>query len=383
MSHPARLIDANANRAREGLRVLEDLARFTLDDQPLCARFKTVRHRLGDALAGLPIDRGVLLAWRDTAGDVGTEVQTAAEGQRAGLPAIAAAAGGRLAEALRVIEEAAKALQDTDTASASSKTPVGRESRPPRPHQEPRPGSDPTPREDIPAEVERLRYLAYDAAAAVELALGTGRARQWRLCVLLTESLCVHHPWQRVAELAIEGGADCLQLREKAMDAGELTARARTLVGIARPHAVSVIINDRADVALAARADGVHLGQTDMSIRDVRRIAGNALLVGVTTANLDQARAAAREGADYCGLGPMFPSTTKPKSILAGPDYLRAYLADPASARLPHLAISGITPANIGELTAAGCRGVAVSSVVCGAEDPAGVGAALVAAIDR
>lgn len=336
MSPLARLIDANANRAREGLRVVEDLARFILNDPRLSADLKTIRHQLAAALEILPLDRGALLAWRDAHADVGTTLSTPAEADRDGLPAIAAAAAGRLAEALRAIEESAKALGSPQAAAA----------------------------------VEQLRYRAYDATAGVERALGTGRARQWRLCVLLTESLCTHHPWLHVAELAIEGGADCLQLREKDLSTAELTARARELVALARPHAVSVIINDRVDVALAAGADGVHLGQTDMTVRDARRIAGNSLLIGVSTANLDQARAAAAAGADSCGLGPMFPSPTKPKPTLAGPAYLRAYLADPACARLPHLAISGITPDNLGELTAAGCRGVAVSAAVCTAPDP-------------
>ena len=347
MPQIARLIDANANRAREGLRVLEDLARFVLADEDLCSRLKAMRHGLGNALAALPIDRGSLLAWRDTAGDVGTVVKGAGEGERAGLPAIAAAAAGRLTEALRVIEEGAKGLGAPDAA----------------------------------VEVERLRYLAYDAAAATEWALGTGRARQWRLCVLITESLCTHHSWDRVAELAIEGGADCLQLREKTLEGAELVRRARRLVEVAHPRGVSVIVNDRADIALAAGADGVHLGQTDMTVRDARRIAGNALLIGVSTSNLDHARAAARDGADYCGLGPMFPSTTKAKDRLAGLDYLRAYLADPACARVPHLAISGIGPEHVGELVAAGCRGVAVSSAVCGAGDPGAACRAIVAGL--
>ena len=82
-----------------------------------------------------------------------------------------------------------------------------------------------------------------------------------------------------------------------------------------------------------------------------------------------QARAAASAGADYCGVGPMFASTTKPKAV-AGVGYLREYLADAACARVPHLAIGGITPENVGELVESGCRGVAVSSVVCGAEAP-------------
>lgn len=344
MSSIARLIDANANRAREGLRVVEDVARFVLGDATACAELKAIRHGLGGAIGSLPVDRGVLLAWRDTAGDVGTTATTAGEASRADLPAIVAAAAGRLAEALRAIEEGAKALNAGGVAR----------------------------------DVERLRYRAYDACGGVERALGTGRAEQWRLCVLITEALCTHHPWERVAELAVEGGADCLQLREKGLETGELIARARVLMEIVRgagggraggPAVPRVIVNDRVDVALVAGADGVHVGQGDMSVRGVRQIAGNSLLVGVSTGNLEQARAAAAAGADYCGVGPMFASTTKPKAV-AGLGYLREYLADAACARVPHLAIGGIGGANLGELVGAGCRGIAVSSAVCGAEEP-------------
>jgi len=335
MSSVARLIDANANRAREGLRVVEDVARFVLDDGGACAELKAIRHGLGEALGALPVDRGMLLAWRDTAGDVGTTATTVGEATRADLPAVVAAASGRLAEALRAIEEGAKALGAADAA----------------------------------AETERIRYRAYDACGRVERALGTGRAEQWRLCVLITEALCAHHTWERVAELAVEGGADCLQLREKGLETGELVGRALALVAIARPRGVAVVVNDRVDVALAAGTDGVHVGQGDMPVREVRKIAGHSLLVGVSTGSAAQARAAASAGADYCGVGPMFASTTKPKAV-AGVGYLREYLADAACARVPHLAIGGITPENVGKLVESGCRGVAVSSVVCGAEAP-------------
>jgi thiamine-phosphate diphosphorylase len=105
----------------------------------------------------------------------------------------------------------------------------------------------------------------------------------------------------------------------------------------------------------------------------VRKLAGFTLAVGVSTANLEQAKRAKADGADSVGLGPMFVSGTKPKPELAGLGYLRAFLADAEVGSMPHLAISGITPENVGELWAAGCRGVAVSSVVCGARDPRSV----------
>jgi thiamine-phosphate pyrophosphorylase len=175
-----------------------------------------------------------------------------------------------------------------------------------------------------------------------------------------------------------------VQLREKALEGGELLARARRLVEIVREvrgeeraGLPAVVVNDRPDVALLAGADGVHLGQTDLPIAEVRRLAGFRLLVGVSTANLEQARAAVRGGADYCGVGPMFATRTKDKPVLSGPEYLRGYVGDPATSLRPHLAIGGITPENVGRLYEVGCRGIAVSAVVCGAEDPAGVCRAL------
>src|SRR5262249_3445094 len=139
----------------------------------------------------------------------------------------------------------------------------------------------------------------------------------------------------------------------------------------ARVRGVRVIVNDRVDLALLSGADGVHLGQSDLPVAEARRLAGARLLIGVSTANLDEARSAARQGADYCGVGPMFPTTTKDKPRISGPPYLREYLAAPVSARVPHLAIGGIAPGNVSDLVSAGCRGIAVSGSVCGATDPA------------
>lgn len=343
MNAACRILDANLNRAREALRVLEDLARFGLGSESLAARLKGLRHDLTRAVSAAAVDPGSLLASRDAAADVGTAITTPGEATRPGPRSVAEAAGGRLGEALRSAEEAAKALGDGPLALA----------------------------------LERVRYAGYDAAAAVTLAFGTGRARQWRLCVLITEALCRHHPWERVAELAMDGGADCLQLREKSLDGGELVRRARALVDLSRRRGVTVFVNDRADIAAAADADGVHLGQSDLSVRDVRALVGYRLLVGVSTETLDQAREAARAGADLCGVGPMFPTTTKEKPRLAGVEYLRGYLSDPETAPRPHLAIGGITPDTLPSLVAAGCRGVAVSAAVCGAADPRALCAAL------
>ncbi|UCD76594.1 MAG: thiamine phosphate synthase [Phycisphaerales bacterium] len=337
MSAVARMIDANANRAREALRVMEDAARFVLDDSDLSSRLKSIRHDLRTALDRLT--PGWLEANRDTPGDVGTSITTESEVNRASLHEVAIAAGKRLSEALRVIEEAGKTI-------------------------------DP----DFAASIGALRYRAYDAESALHLRLGSGKAKQWRVCVLLTESLC-ELPWEDVLRSIVDGGADCIQVREKEMPGGELTSRVRKVTKLAQPAGVSVIVNDLADVALAAGADGVHVGRHDMSVRDVRRIAGRSLIVGVSTHDLNEAQAAVEAGADYCGVGAMFKTPLKPGRHPSGPAYLRAFIE--RYPQVPHLAIGGITPQNVHELVDAGVCGVAASSAVCAADDPGAVVTAL------
>jgi thiamine-phosphate pyrophosphorylase len=331
-----RIIDANANRAREALRVMEEAARFVLDDAPLTEAIKQLRHDLAAQLRRID----ALEANRDTPGDVGTHIATSSEAARASVADVAIAAGKRLSEALRTIEEYSKTINV-----------------------------------DVAAHVEQLRYRGYDIEQSLTRALATGRATQWSLCVLISESLCPGGDWLKVARAAVEGGADCIQLREKQIDGGDLLDRTRRLIDICRPKDAAVIVNDRPDIALLAGADGVHVGQSDLPCADVRKLVGRQLLLGVSTSQLHEAKQAQRDGADYCGVGPMFPTATKRKDVIVGPTYLKQYLA---WNKLPHLAIAGITPDNIDQLLAVGVRGVAVSSIVCGADDPAAVAGQLI-----
>jgi thiamine-phosphate pyrophosphorylase len=333
MSAAARIIDANANRAREAMRVMEDVARFARNDRDLAVDLKGMRHDLRAALDRFPA--GWLEANRDAPGDVGATLSTESERRRSGVADIAIAAGKRLGEALRAIEEASKVVAP-----------------------------------DVATVIEAIRYRAYDVDARLRARLGGGRARQWSVCVIITESLC-GRPWLEVAGAALAGGAECLQLREKEVEGRALRDRAARLVDLARPVGASVIVNDRADVALAAGADGVHLGQGDLPVDRARAIAGSELLIGVSTHDLPEAADAVAAGADYCGVGTIFGSTVKPANAPAGVDLVRRFVA--AHPEVPHLAIGGVTTENVGELAAAGAKGVAVSTAVCAAEDPRGV----------
>jgi thiamine-phosphate pyrophosphorylase len=325
-----RLLDANANRAREALRVLEDCARFILNDEPLTADLKNLRHELTQILR--PILPEALLH-RDTPGDVGTAISTPAEQSRADIPDVAAAAAKRAGEALRALEEFSKTF---DPAAA--------------------------------AKIESLRYRLYTLEQRLSLALRPrARFADVRLYVLITESAC-KLPWEKTAELAIEGGADCLQLRENELSDSEFLTRAIPLVKICRRSGILCIINNRPDIALAAGADGVHLGQQDISAPDARRLIGNSKIIGVSTHNLDQARRAVADGADYIGVGPIFKSPTKPRDFLPGLEYAAAVVREIA---IPKIAIAGITPQNVDKVRAVGISAVAVTAAVTGCEDVA------------
>ena len=335
-----RIIDANANRAREALRVMEEAARFILDDSDLTKSIKTLRHDLAAALSLITN----LEQNRNTPGDVGTTISTKSELTRTSVAQVTIAAGKRLSEALRAMEEYGKTLGQAAA--------------------------------DFPQQIESIRYRGYDVEQKLICALATTTARQWKLCVLISENLCPNGDWLNVAKSAIAGGADCIQLREKSLDAGPLLDRAKQLVKLCHKNFVTAIINDRPDVALASGADGVHLGQSDLPITEARKIFGSQLILGLSTSNIEQAIQAQKDGADYCGLGPMFHTTTKHKKTIVGPDYAREYLN---WNKLPHLAIGGIDTENINQLTNAGVKGIAVSSTVCNAQNPTEVTQNLIA----
>ena len=134
------------------------------------------------------------------------------------------------------------------------------------------------------------------------------------------------------------------------------------------------IVNDRPDVARLVEADGVHLGQDDLPVKEVRRIVGPDALIGVSTHDLAQLRQAVLDGASYVGVGPTFPSGTKDFAELAGLDYVRQAAAETS---LPAFVLGGVSVQTIGAAAAAGARRVAVSQAICAADDPRAVAAGL------
>lgn len=333
MSDPKvwRVLDANGNRAAEGLRVLEEVARLVREDPSRAAILKALRHELASILALL--DRQQRLSARSTADDVGTTLTSSRELARADIESLVSAEVSRVGEALRSLEEFSKFL-------------------------------DP----QVSARFKQLRYQAYDQLAAIELAW-TRHAwlEHLRLCVLIDCALPLEKFDSYVRSLA-EAGLPCLQIRDKRLEGRELVRYARRAVETVTPLGTQVIVNDRVDVALASHAAGVHVGQDDMSIEDVRRIAGGRLCIGVSTHDIQQARDALARGADYIGCGPTFPSATKHFQEFAGVEFLRQVSAE---ITVPRLAIGGVTLSNLDEVIGTGIGGVAVSAAVHQAENPA------------
>jgi thiamine-phosphate pyrophosphorylase len=171
-----------------------------------------------------------------------------------------------------------------------------------------------------------------------------------------------------IVAAAVAGGVTCVQLREKNCGTREFVAQARAVRKLLAGTNVPLIINDRLDVALAVEADGVHLGQTDMDIADVRRMVGKDMLIGISAECVEDAVRAEAEGADYVGISPVFSTPTKtdtaPALGLRGVALIRAAVS------LPLVGIGGVKPGNAADIIQAGCDGVAVVSAIVSAPDP-------------
>jgi thiamine-phosphate pyrophosphorylase len=179
---------------------------------------------------------------------------------------------------------------------------------------------------------------------------------------------------------AAAGGASIIQLREKGLDDRRLLERARDVRRWTRQAGVLFIVNDRPDVARLAEADGIHLGQEDMPVKDARRILGPDALIGVSTHNLEQVRQAVLDGASYIGIGPTFLSGTKEFAELAGLEFVRQATAETT---LPAFVIGGVNRETIAAAVAAGARRVAVSQAVAQTDDPRSATAELLEALER
>ncbi len=328
-----RLIDANIDRLGEGLRVLEDVARFLLNDAALCRRLKTLRHKLVRDVQ--PLEQELLSA-RRVAEDVGAPTKLPAGTEHQDLVALVTANSRRVQESIRVLEEFARL----------SSAPIGAK----------------------PAKLQRFRFEAYE----LEQELVSKLLRHDKLSglsglylVLDTQALRGRDAVE-VAARAIRGGAKVIQLRDKQLMRGEVLEIARRLKEICAEKGVLFIVNDYLDIALAAGADGLHLGQEDLPLAEARRLLPIDSLIGCSATSLSQAVRAQAGGADYVAVGSIYPTLSKDKFKLVGLETLRRVRS---RVSLPLIAIGGIDHTNVKEVMKAGATGVAVISAVLGEDD--------------
>ncbi len=325
-----RILDAAGNRAREALRVLEDYARFMLDHPFLTEQLKGLRHQFVATLDRFPLP--ARLAARETLIDVGTQIETASEQHRGDAASVLTANFCRLQESLRSLEEYAK-IFDSD----ASRT------------------------------FEQLRYKAYTLQRTVRAAGSrTQRLIDSRLYLLVSGGESSREFARQMIPLA-KSGVDIIQLRDKTLDDRKLMRRARILREITAKYGVLFIMNDRPDIALLTDADGVHLGQREMHVSDARRLLGPNRLIGVSTHRIEQAQHAVMSGADYIGVGPVFPSATKTFDSYPGLSYVEEVAQNIA---LPAFAIGGISMENLPHVLETGLRRVAVASAITDADEP-------------
>jgi thiamine-phosphate pyrophosphorylase len=206
-------------------------------------------------------------------------------------------------------------------------------------------------------------------------------ARQIRgLYVIVDPDACGGRSAVEVARLALESGAAMIQWRDKRRDKGDQLAEARSIAELCRDAGAIFVVNDHVDLAIACGADGVHLGQHDLPIHAARPIAGEAMIIGVSTNDAEEARAAEAASAGYVAVGAIFGTVSKGDTRPANLDRIREVRA---AVRLPVVAIGGINASNIRSVIDAGADAAAVISAVCSADDPREAARALSSAFEN
>lgn len=341
-----RIIDANLNRLGEGLRFLEDVARLMLNDTSLTQQLKDIRH--GILETNLDVNTRLLQA-RNSEGDVGIDIEAPEQKQARDLPTAVIANSRRVQESLRTIEELAK-LPENPLKLDSNK-------------------------------LKQSRFQIYTLERKLLFGLlrreKTERLRG--LYVIIDTQSLKGRSHVEVAQQALKGGARTIQLRDKTPDKRVLLPIALQLKKLCAEHNALFIMNDYLDLALASDADGLHLGQQDLPIGVVRKLLPADKILGCSANTVEQAVAGQAEGADYIGVGCIYPTASKDDVIVVGEERIREMKK---AVKLPLVAIGGINEKNAAEVINAGADAIAVISAVVGAESPEAAARELVKKIE-
>lgn len=322
-----RIIDANLNRATEALRVLEEIARFRLDDKKLSSELKNIRHEI---CLFFDYDYEKLIASRDTVNDIGTDIQNPTKAARgySSIEVIFRSNFKRLEQALRVLSEYGN-LSDKFRYNVYT--------------------IEKNMNESLKMDIKK--YLLKDK----KLYLVTNSDNFDSDCEFL----------DRVA-LAIKSGVDIVQLREKNKPASKIIEYGKIIRQLTSEYGALFIVNDRVDLAQILNADGVHLGQDDIDILSARKILGEKMIIGISTHKPQDAIEAMKNGADYIGVGPIYKTPTKPNREAAGLDYLK-WAVD--NVDIPFYAIGSIDLNTIDEVVEYGTKRVALVRAIMNSDN--------------
>ena len=327
-----RLIDANADRAAEALRVVGDIARFILCDKKSAELCKKIRSEFWASYASVPGLQQKGLANRDSVGDVGRSFGSNAHQD---VCQILKSNIHRAQESFRVLEEAFRSIDQT----ASKK-------------------------------ISTFRYQCYDIEPPMMQAMDIWSLQQkldFGLYVVLGSEFSNGRDFIEVAEKAILGGAGAVQLRDKQMGKRELLQWAKRLRELTAKHNTTFIINDHIDIALSVEADGVHLGQGDFPVAEARRVMGPRFIIGASTHSVDQAKQAIDDGCSYFNIGPIFHTQTK--KLTQPPVGLELVREISLQIDFPFTVMGGIKLQHVQSLLECGARRIAVVTAVIGVDD--------------
>ncbi len=326
-----RIIDANLNRASEGLRVIEDIVRFIYEDMALSKELKEIRHEVRERVEGLNFN---LLKNRDADNDCGfdisqKEIFTSSQKNKKWL---IVKNFKRVQEALRVIEENLKIKGGYELSKV----------------------------------YEKIRFQAYTMEKKI-FSLKNKNILNTDIYCLTGEKFSLSRSNIEIVKQMIKASIKLIQYREKEKTMLFKYEECKQIRELTKNAGVCFIINDDIDLALAIGADGVHIGQEDMPIEEVRRLTGDDMIIGLSTHSPHQARMAVKRGADYIGVGPIFKTHTK-KDVVdpVGYEYLE-YINK--NIDIPFVAIGGIKEDNVLEIVKRGAKCFAMVTEIVGADD--------------
>ncbi len=326
-----RIIDANINRASEAARVLEEIARFYIEDKIIAENLKNIRHKI---CLSMDDKYGFLLKSRDTVNDIGTEIKNPTK--RSDIASVFKANIKRLQQSLRTLAEYSQFV-------------------------------------NIDCLVfEKLRYETYTTEKImwekISMKINKIRLKGKKLYLVTnSDSFKTNDEFLNSVASALDGGVQIIQLREKNSDAKRIIELGKKIRELCSIYNALLIINDRIDIAQIVHADGVHLGQDDIDIKSAREILGENMIIGISTHAPEQAKKAAEEGADYIGVGPIYTTPTKQGVKAVGLEYLK-WVSE--NITIPYFAIGGINLLNCSDVISSGANRIAVVRAIMNSESP-------------